>query len=528
MSPTPPAAVMILAAGAGTRMRSATPKVLHRIAGRTLVAHALAAAAELVPGRTVVVVRHEREAVAGHIAEVAPDALIADQDDVPGTGAAVRCGLSTLDATTIAAAVAAGGADQAHLDSQVQGSIVVTSGDVPLVDGALLGSLVEAHEAQGNAVTVLTAQVPDATGYGRIVRDDAGAVTRIVEHKDATDAERAIGEINAGIYVFDAAHLRDALARLTTDNAQGEQYLTDVLALAREAGGRVGAMVAPDASAVEGVNDRVQLASAGAALNRRIVEAWMRAGVTVVDPATTWIDVDVTLEADSTVLPGTQLHGATHVAAGATVGPDSTLTDVEVGAGATVTRVHGSGARIGARATVGPFTYLRPGTVLGDKGKIGAFVETKNSTIGAHSKVPHLSYVGDATVGEHSNIGAGTIFVNYDGVSKSSSRVGDHVRVGSDNTLIAPVEIGDGAYTGAGTTVRHDVPPGALALNAVQQRVVEGWVERRRPGTPSATAARAAQDEVVARGLSSGAQEERAAAVAEHEAAPAADHKGEA
>nr|WP_082227305.1 bifunctional UDP-N-acetylglucosamine diphosphorylase/glucosamine-1-phosphate N-acetyltransferase GlmU [Demequina rhizosphaerae] len=521
MTPTPPAAVMILAAGAGTRMRSATPKVLHSIAGRSLVAHALAAAAELDPGRTVVVVRHEREAVASHIGTVAPHALIADQDEVPGTGSAVRCGLSTLDATTVAAAVAAGAiGDRAVLDNQVQGSVVVTSGDVPLVDGALLGSLVAAHEEQGNAVTVLTAEVPDATGYGRIVRGTDGAVLRIVEHKDAPAEVRAIREINAGIYVFDAAGLRDALAHLTTDNAQGELYLTDVLALAREAGGRVGALVAPDASAVEGVNDRVQLAAAGAALNRRIVDGWMRAGVTVVDPATTWIDADVVLEADATLLPGTQLHGATHVAARATVGPDTTLTDVEVGEGATVTRVHGSLAKIGAGATVGPFTYLRPGTVLGDEGKIGAFVETKNATIGAHSKVPHLSYVGDATVGDHSNVGAGSIFVNYDGVTKSSSRVGDHVRIGSDNTLIAPVEIGDGAYTGAGAIIRHDVPAGALALNAVSQQVVEGWVERRRPGTPSAAAARAAQDADDSRGLSSGAQEERAAA--------AADHKGEA
>jgi len=517
VSPTPPAAVMILAAGAGTRMRSATPKVLHRIAGRTLVQHALAAAAELDPARTVVVVRHEREAVAGHVKDVAPHVLIADQDDIPGTGSAVRCGLSTLDATAVAAAVANGAVgDRAVLDSQVQGAVVVTSGDVPLVDGALLTSLAEAHELAGNAVTVLTAEVPDATGYGRIVRDGDGGVSRIVEHRDATEAEREIHEINAGIYVFDATHLRDALTRLTTDNSQGELYLTDVLALAREAGGRVGALVAPDAAAVEGVNDRVQLAGAGASLNHRIVEAWMRAGVTVVDPATTWIDADVTIGQDATVLPGTQLHGATVIGAGATIGPDSTLTDVEVGEGATVTRTHGSASRIGPGATIGPFSYLRPGTVLGEDGKIGAFVETKNAVIGPHSKVPHLSYVGDATVGEHSNIGAGTIFVNYDGVAKNTSHVGSHVRIGSDNTLVAPVEIGDGAYTGAGATIRHDVPAGALGLNQVSQQIVEGWVERRRPGTPSAEAARAAQDEAAHRGLSSGAQEERAAAAAEH------------
>ncbi len=517
---------MILAAGAGTRMRSATPKVLHSIAGRTLLHHAVAAAHALEPGRLCVVVRHEREAVAAHVAQIAPEALIADQDEVPGTGSAVRCGLSALDAAAIAAAVATDGAGEHHLDRALEGAVVVTSGDVPLVDGELLAALVGAHEAAGNAVTVLTAEVPDATGYGRIVRDDAGAVLRIVEHKDATDAQRAIREINAGIYVFDAARLRDGLAQLTQDNAQGELYLTDALALAREAGGRVGSFVAPVASDVEGVNDRAQLATAGAALNRRIVTGWMRAGVTVVDPATTWIDADVMLERDATILPGTQLHGATVVQEGATVGPDTTLTDVTVGPRASVTRTHGSSASIGAGATVGPFTFLRPGTVLGAAGKIGAFSETKNAVIGDGSKVPHLSYVGDATIGDHSNVGAGTIFVNYDGVAKSRSSVGSHVRIGSDNTLIAPVNIGDGAYTGAGAIIRHDVPAGALALNSVSQQTVEGWVERRRPGTPSADAARAAQDGPGSAGVTSGP--ESSSATQQERAGTAAQDKGEA
>lgn len=473
-----PSAVVILAAGAGTRMKSAVPKVLHRVAGLSMLEHALVAAQGVGAHHTVVVVRHERDAVAAAAVAATPDVIIADQDDVPGTGSAVRCGVAALDAI-----------------APVQGAIVVTSGDVPQVDATLLGALVDAHATAGHAVTVLTAEVADATGYGRIVRDTAGAVERIVEHGDATPAQRDIREINAGIYVFDAATLRDALTRLVADNAQGELYLTDVLALAREAGSPVGAFIAPDAAAVEGVNDRAQLAAAGAALNRRIVTAWMRAGVTVTDPATTWIDATVTLGEDATVLPGTQLHGATRIGAGATVGPDTTLTNVQVGDGATVTRTHGADSGIGPGATVGPFTYLRPGTFLGEGGKIGAYVETKNVSIGAHSKVPHLSYVGDATVGEHSNVGAGTIFVNYDGVSKARSSVGDHVRIGSDNTLIAPVTIGDGAYTGAGAIIRNDVPAGALSLNAVPQQVIEGWVERRRPGTASAAAARAATSE---------------------------------
>ncbi|WP_430867611.1 bifunctional UDP-N-acetylglucosamine diphosphorylase/glucosamine-1-phosphate N-acetyltransferase GlmU [Demequina aurantiaca] len=522
MSHAKPAAVMILAAGAGTRMKSATPKVLHEISGRSLLQHALVAAAALEPGRTVVVVRHDRERVAAHVAQIAPHVLLADQDDVPGTGRAVFCGISALDATAIAAQVANGGAgNNSVLDTQIDGAIVVTSGDVPLVDGELLGSFVDAHNTAGNAVSVLTARVGDPTGYGRIVRDDStGEVLAIVEHKDANPAERGIDEINSGIYIFDAAALRASLARVGTDNSQGEMYLTDVIAIAREDGGRVGAMIAPDASAVEGVNDRVHLAAAASALNRRIVEGWMREGVTIQDPATTWIDSDVALSADVTILPGTQLKGATTVATGAVVGPDTTLTDVEVGAGATVLRSHGSLAVIAAGAVVGPFSYLRPGTELGVDGKIGAFVETKNAKIGAGSKVPHLSYVGDATVGEGTNIGAATIFVNYDGVNKHHAHVGNHVRIGSDNTLIAPLTIGDGAYSGAGTTIRHDVPAGALAINSSPQQNIEGWVQRRRPGSSSAeAAARAAETDGPLDGLSSGAQEERASA--------AADNKGE-
>lgn len=474
-------------------MRSATPKVLHRIGGRSLVHHAIDAAHGLDPDHLVVVVRHERERVGAHVLEAAPHALLADQDDIPGTGRAVWCGLTALDARAMAAATVNGHDRDTVLSSDVSGPVVVTSADVPLVDTALLAAMVNDHVEHERAVTVVSARVPDATGYGRIVRED-GNVTGIVEHKDASAAQREITEINTGLYVFDAATLRSALASLTTDNAQGELYLTDVIGIARSAGSRVGAYVAPDAAAVEGVNDRVQLAEAGRALNRRVVEKWMREGATIVDPATTWVDVTVTIGKDATILPGTQLHGSTTVGADAVVGPDTTLTDVEVGERATVIRSHGSSSRIGADATVGPFAYLRPGTDLGEGGKIGTYVETKNATIGPGSKVPHLSYVGDATIGEQTNIGASTIFVNYNGVTKNHTTVGDHVRVGSDNTLIAPLTIGDGAYTGAGAIIRHDVPSGALARNSAPQQIIEGWVRDRRPGTPSAEAAeRAAQ-----------------------------------
>ena len=483
MSDERPAAVVVLAAGAGTRMKSSVPKVLHRIAGRTLLHHALAAAADVKPGRIVVVVRHESAMVSAHVTEVAPDALIADQDEIPGTGRAVWSALAALDAV-----------------AKVAGTVLVTSGDVPLMDGETLSALAAAHGADSSAVTVLTTVVADPTGYGRIVRDPlTGDVARIVEEGDATEDERGITEINTGTYAFDAGALRSALAGIGRANAQGEMYLTDAIAAARAAGGAVRAIMLEDSAAAEGINDRIQLSRAGAELNARILERWMLDGVTIVDPATTWIDAGVTLASDVTLLPGTQLHGATAVATLATIGPDTTLTDVVVGEGATIVRSHGSGSVIGAGASVGPFSYLRPGTNLGAGGKIGAFVETKNAHIGRGSKVPHLSYVGDATVGEESNIGAATIFVNYDGVTKHRTTVGSHVRIGSDNTLIAPVTIGDGAYTGAGAIIRHDVPSGALGMNSAPQVIVEGWVEKRRPGTAAAKAAAAARDAESAR-----------------------------
>ena len=476
------AAVVILAAGQGTRMKSALPKVLHAISGRTLLGHVMAAAAELEPNRTCVVVRHGRDLVAAEALRLEPAALIVDQDEVPGTGRATQLGLAALDAA-----------------GPINGAIVVTASDVPLQDGATLAQLVAAHEADGNAVTILTTVLDDATGYGRIVRaaadgDEAstGGVEAIVEHRDATPEQLAINEINSGTYVFDAALLREALASVTTVNAQGEMYLTDVVAFARARGRQVRAVITDDPWTVEGTNDRRQMAALGQEMNRRIVEQWMLDGVTIIDPATTWIDVDVELEPDVTLLPGTQLHGATRIESGAVIGPDTTLTDVEVKAGATVTRTHGSLAVIEQGATVGPFSYLRPGTVLGARGKIGAFVEVKNSVIGTESKVPHLSYVGDATIGEGSNLGAATIVANYDGVAKHRSVIGSYVRIGSDCVLVAPVDIGDGAYTAAGSVITDDVPPGALGVGRERQHNSAGWVMRKRAGTKSAEVAAAA------------------------------------
>ncbi|PHQ51240.1 UDP-N-acetylglucosamine diphosphorylase/glucosamine-1-phosphate N-acetyltransferase [Streptomyces cinnamoneus] len=477
MSANRPAAVVVLAAGEGTRMKSATPKVLHEICGRSLVGHVVAAARELGPEHLVVIVGHAREQVSAHLAAIDPGVRTAVQYEQNGTGHAVRMGLEELSNSGIA----------------LDGTVVVVCGDTPLLTGETLERLAGTHAADGNAVTVLTAEVPDSTGYGRIVRDDDGAVTAIVEHKDASDAQRAIREINSGVFAFDAQLLTDALGKVRTDNSQGEEYLTDVLGILREAGHRVGAAVAGDHREILGINNRVQLAEARRLLNERLLHAAMMSGVTVVDPATTWVDVTVTFEPDALVQPGTQLLGATHLATGSEVGPNTRLKDTAVGAGARVDNTVADSALIGEGASVGPYAYLRPGTRLGPKSKAGAYVEMKNAEIGEGTKVPHLSYVGDATIGEYSNIGAASVFVNYDGVNKHHTTIGSHCRTGSDNMFVAPVTIGDGAYTAAGSVITKDVPPGSLAVARGQQRNIEGWVARKRPGSAAAQAASAAR-----------------------------------
>ncbi|MGW9020612.1 bifunctional UDP-N-acetylglucosamine diphosphorylase/glucosamine-1-phosphate N-acetyltransferase GlmU [Leucobacter chromiiresistens] len=468
-------AVVILAAGQGTRMKSALPKVLHRIGGRSLIAHVLDAAAGLDPAQVVAVVRHERDRVSAAILEHAPDTVIVDQDEVPGTGRAVELALAALP-------------------DDFDGSVVVLSGDAPLIDTATLEGLVKGHLGGGRAMTLLSAVFDNPTGLGRILRDDSGSVLGIVEEKDADDEQRRITEINGGIYVFSRRALQTALASIDTNNAQGEKYLTDAAARILVTGGDVEAVATDDPWTIAGVNDRAQLAEAGRELNARIVRGHQRAGVTIQDPTTTWIDADVSIEPDVEILPGTFLHGATSIATGAVVGPDTTLVDCEVGPDARIRRSEATLAVFSARVSVGPFAYIRPGTELGAGGKIGAFVETKNARIGDGSKVPHLSYVGDAVIGSDSNIGAGSIFANYDGVQKHEARVGDGVRVGSKNVLIAPVTIEDGTYTAAGTVVRKDVPSGSLAMNVAPQRNIAGWVAENRPGTSTAEAAQRAAE----------------------------------
>jgi bifunctional UDP-N-acetylglucosamine pyrophosphorylase/glucosamine-1-phosphate N-acetyltransferase len=474
VSANQPAAVIVLAAGGGTRMKSkALPKVLHEICGRSLVGHAVSAAQELTPGQLVVVIGHLRELVQAHLAEQYPAARPVVQTEQNGTGHAVRTALEALAADGV----------------QLDGTVLVTTGDAPLLTGATLRALAAAHAEQGNGVTVLTAEVPDATGYGRILRGPDGAVSAIVEHKDATAEQLAVNEINSGVFAFDAKLLALALSLVGTDNVQGEEYLTDTLEILRREGHRVGAVVAADHREIVGINDRVQLAAARRLLNDRLLEAAMRAGVTVVDPASTWLDVQVTYEPDALVHPNTQLRGASHLGEGCEVGPNSTLTDTAVGAGARVSNTTADRAEIGPETSVGPYAYLRPGTRLARKAKVGTYVEIKNSELGEGAKVPHLSYIGDATIGEGTNVGAASVTVNYDGVDKHRTVIGAHCRTGSDNMFIAPVTVGDGSYTAAGSVITNDVPAGSLAVARAQQRNIAGWVERKRPGSASARAA---------------------------------------
>ncbi len=469
--------VIVLAAGGGTRMKSKTMKVLHPIAGRSMIGHVLHAAGALEPTRIVAVVGNQREQVGPHIEQLVPGVVLAVQETQEGTGHAVRMGWEALPAEART------------------GTVIIAYGDTPLLQGESLTAFAEFHRASADAMSILTGVVADPSGYGRIVRGADGGVEAIVEEKDATPEQARIAEINSGILAFDADFLEAALPRIGNGNAKGEYYLTDTVHLARQDGRTVGAFAISDVMQTEGANDRAQLAALAAEMNRRILDRWMRDGVTIVDPTSTWIDADVKLAADVTILPGVQLLGTTVVEEDAVIGPDSTLRDVEVGAGARVVRTHGELAVIGAGATVGPFSYLRPGTELGADGKIGAFVETKNAQIGDGAKVPHLSYVGDATIGEGANIGAGTIFANYDGVAKHRTVIGAHAKTASNNTFVAPVTVGDGAATGAGSVIRRDVPPGSLAVTSGPQRHYDQWAQTKRAGTAQARAAEAAAEQ---------------------------------
>jgi bifunctional UDP-N-acetylglucosamine pyrophosphorylase/glucosamine-1-phosphate N-acetyltransferase len=462
--------VIILAAGDGTRMKSSQAKVLHSVAGRSLLGHVLAAVAHLNPAQIRVVVGANRAGVEAHIAEISPSATTIYQEKRGGTGHATQLALA---------------------GNTPRGTVLVLAGDTPMLTGQSLAAFLDAHSAGKFAASVLTAEHPDPSGYGRIIRDASDELLRIVEERDASEDEKFIFEINSGVYAFDGAKLAGAIGQITDSNSQGELYLTDAIGILKNAGESIAAIMLEDFTEILGVNDRVQLAESAALLRDRINDHWMREGVTIIDPTTTWIDATATLAKDVTLHPGSAILGLTTIASGAVIGPRTTLTNCVVKEGASVLESIATDTVIGEAATVGPFTYLRSGTVLGDSAKAGAFVEMKNSTLGTGSKVPHLSYVGDATIGQGSNIGAATIFVNYDGVEKHHTTVGDHVRIGSDTMLVAPVSIGDGAYTAAGSVITEDVPAGAIGVGRAKQRNVLDWVLRKRAGSKSAQAAEA-------------------------------------
>jgi bifunctional UDP-N-acetylglucosamine pyrophosphorylase/glucosamine-1-phosphate N-acetyltransferase len=466
--------VIVLAAGEGTRMKSTKPKVLHEVAGRSLVGHVLHAVGELAPKKVSVVVGAGREAVEEHLRAVAPHVNTVFQERRGGTGHATQLALA---------------------GNEVSGTILILAGDTPLLTGQSLQQLLDVHHEGGFTASVLTAEHPEPTGYGRIVRGDDGSLLRIVEERDADEIEQAIYEVNSGVYAFDAKALAGAIGKLNNNNSQGELYLTDVIEILRNEGGSIAAALIEDFVEILGVNDRVQLAESAALLRDRINDGFMRAGVTIMDPTTTWIDATAEISNDVTIFPGSAILGNTKIASGAVIGPRTVLESCEVLSGAKVVESNCAEAIIGINALVGPYSYLRKDSVLGTGSKVGAFVETKNVKIGDGSKVPHLSYVGDATIGEGTNIGAATIFVNYDGVDKHHTVVGDHVRIGSDSMLVAPVTIGDGAYTAAGSVITEDVPPGAMGVARGKQRNVIGWVMRKRSGSKSAEAAARHSDE---------------------------------
>lgn len=469
-----PLAAIVLAAGEGTRMRSETPKVLHPLAGRPMLAHLVDALTALSIekmhiDRVVVVVGHGAQRVTTMLQDAISTSTPVDFVEQPvqrGTGDATAVALSAFS-------------QDAGIDED---DVVVLVADVPLLRTETIKELVLLHRESDAAATLLTMHLEDPTGYGRIVRDARGQVARIVEQSDADESELAITEVNPAIYCFKRSLLAPALRRLTATNAQGEYYLTDVIGVLREAGHSVAALTADDHLECMGVNDRVQLSAAERVLRERINTRWMREGVTMVDPSATYIDASVTLEADVRLLPGTILEGDTRVASGAIIGPNSRLINTQVGERSVVQSTNARDSEIGPDCTVGPYASLRPGTRLAAGVHVGTYVELKNVEVDEGAKIPHLAYIGDAKIGARSNIGAGTITANYDGKMKHQSVIGADVRIGSNTVLRAPVSIGDGAYTAAGSVVTRDVPPGALA-KGVPAEIDEGWADRLKEGS---------------------------------------------
>ncbi len=462
---------LVLAAGQGTRMKSHKPKVIHEIMGIPMVELVIDAARQAGCNETIVITGHEAEQVEA----VLPAGVhVVRQEQRIGTANAVAVAADTVAELT-------GRADKASETDPQNGVLVVLSGDVPLLAANTIEKLVRTCVESKSAMTVLTAVLPDASGYGRIIRDaETGEVLRIIEHKDATDQERAIKEINTGIYCFALDNLFTRLALIDNNNAQGEYYLTDILALLKAAGQRVTALAVENPEEVGGVNSRVQLADATALMQQRINRAHMIAGVTITSPQTTWISPRVNIEADVTVLPNSHILGTSYIASDVVIGPDTRIVNSDIGAGSVIDSSIVLDSTIRSNVSVGPRSYIRPKCLIEDGAKVGTSVEIKGTHIGKGSKVPHLSYVGDAEIGTNCNLGAGTITCNYDGFHKSHTVLGDDVFVGSDSMLVAPVHIGSGAVIGAGSVITHDVPADALALERSEQTIKEGWAARHR------------------------------------------------
>jgi bifunctional UDP-N-acetylglucosamine pyrophosphorylase/glucosamine-1-phosphate N-acetyltransferase len=448
---------VVLAAGKGTRMKSALPKVLHRVGGRPMLAHVLEAAKQAGAARCVTVIGFGAAAVEEAIGPASEFVIQAEQ---LGTGHAVMQAEAAL--------------------GDYGGTVMVLCGDTPLLTADLLGRLFAAHREAGAAATVLTARMADPGAYGRVIRDGAGRVVRIVEQKDASAAELAVNEINTGIYCFECQPLLAALAGLTRDNKQGEYYLTDVIGMFVAKGAKVWALTAEDDRETLGINSRLQLAEAEKILRRRKLEELMENGVTIMDPDSTFIDAGVSIAADTVVYPFTWLEGATSIGSGCAVGPNTRLADTAVGDNTTIHFSYAHECTIGSGVTVGPYVHLRPATVLADGAKVGNFVEIKNSNIGRGSKVPHLSYIGDTDMGAGVNVGSGTITVNYDGRKKHRTVIEDGAFIGCNTNLVAPVTVGRGSYVGAGSTITKDVPPDALGVARARQANIEGWVIKHK------------------------------------------------
>ena len=459
---------ILLAAGEGTRMKSTRAKVLHEVSGRSLISHVIHAIKPLEAKELRVVVGAGKDQVIEHLSQAAPFAKTVFQEVRGGTGHATKLALQDFSGT---------------------GTVLICAGDTPLLTSQTLRALVDAHNANSASATVLTTKLVEPTGYGRVIRNSAGEFLEIVEEKDASESQKQTLEVNSGVYVFSAQDLIPALTKLSSNNAQKEEYLTDVIAILKAEGKAVAAFEIDDHTEILGVNDRLQLSICQFLMNTRICDALMKSGVTIIDPMNTWIDITAEIDVDVHIEPGTAIKGSTSIGRSAVIGPRTTLIDCHVGAGAKVFDSHCESSKIGEAAQVGPFTHLRAGTHLSGQVRVGSFVEIKNSTIGEGSKVPHLSYVGDATIGVESNIGAASVVVNYDGVAKHRTVIGDHVRIGSDSMLVAPVTIGDGAYTAAGSVITEDVPPGALGIGRAKQSNILGWVFKKRNGTKSAEAA---------------------------------------